>query len=114
MKTGRTARTWRPEKALEQCFLLPALFKVALYFILACGLEIDLVAEESGRLSLFEIKLSKTPKPAMARHLLTFLDQGPDRPVNKAGVISLAEPGILVGKGIKTESLLELLEASPS
>ena len=55
----------------------------------AAGAEVDIVVAESGRLIPLEVKLSATPRPAMARNLTSFQEDLGDR----APVAYLIHPG---------------------
>ncbi len=65
----------------------------------SAGTEVDLVVEEAGRLTPVEVKLSSTPKPAMARGIESFRREY-GRRVQKGWLVHTGREVLPLGPGI--------------
>lgn len=74
------------------------------------GLEIDLAIHANGKITPFEIKMTKSPGPGMAQNILKAAALSNDFDLQKAGLITLGDESYKLSKNIKIYSLSDFLE----
>ena len=71
------------------------------------GLEVDLLIERNAQLFPYEIKLTKTPRWAMADSIRRFKALFPALPVRAGGILCLAEERAFLGKDLTIQPLAD-------
>ena len=77
------------------------------YLRLPTGLEVDLLIERDTRLFPYEIKLTKTPRLAMADALRRLTSLFPKLPLQPGGLLCLAEDRVPLSKNVSIQPLTD-------
>jgi len=103
---GALFETYCIQETVKTCFFhgMP----LRLYYVRSHnGVEVDLLIEHNAQLFPYEIKLTKTPRLAMADSIRRFKALFPKLPVRAGGMLCLAEERAPLSKDVRIQPLAE-------